>query len=352
MTAGVAAKCIAVVDVGGDDWTAGGHVARMMARSISGAASSDRSVLFVSRRVQPADTALTQLGIEVVDLGSSKVAQPQGFRGLGSSRSPVDRKLRRALSLPDAADPLAYLRGRNPDAVLPLMSAPLRPRLAGSVGWIADFQHRAMPEFFSAHERSVRDRTYANVASRCRVVVVSSNAMAKQFREIYPMYSSKLKVLPFPSRSRSQLWTTTPRQWLGSTTCRRRFVLVANQFWQHKNHGLVVDAIAQAASAGVAIPVVMTGLPADNRDPTNRYVSDLLAANRQGWFERAGHRARPSALRPSCRADALRGRGSSTVALRGLEYVCRGCKSAWGHRCCVPIFRCTASRPPSSAPLL
>jgi glycosyltransferase involved in cell wall biosynthesis len=54
------------------------------------------------------------------------------------------------------------------------------------------------------------------------------------------------------------------------------FVLVANQFWQHKNHGLVVDAIAQASSAGVVIPVVMTGLPADYRDPANRSVSNLL----------------------------------------------------------------------------
>jgi glycosyltransferase involved in cell wall biosynthesis len=277
MTAGAAARCIAVVDVGGADWTAGGHVSRMMARSISASAvSSDRSILFVSRRVQPGDADLTKLGIEVVDLGASSLPEERPFRGWAGSRSPADRKVRRALSLPDSADPLAYLRGRHPDAVLPLMSAPLRPRLAGSVGWIADFQHRAMPEFFSAAERSVRDRTYANVASRCRVVVVSSNAMAEQFRAIYPMFSPKLRVLPFPSALAFATLDDDPEAVARLYHVPSRYVLVANQFWQHKNHRLVVDAIAQAANAGVVIPVVMTGLPADNRDPTNRYVSELL----------------------------------------------------------------------------
>jgi glycosyltransferase involved in cell wall biosynthesis len=277
MTAGSAAKCIAVVDAGSDDWTAGGQVSRMMVRSISAsAASSGRSVLFVSRRVQPGDSALEQLGIEVVDLATSKATDMGGWRGWAGSRSATDRKVRRALSLPDASDPLAYLRGRKPDAVLPLMSAPLRPRFSGGVGWIADFQHRAMPEFFSAAERTVRDRTYASVASRCRVVLVSSNAMAEQFRAIYPMHAAKLRILPFPSALASSTLADDAGSVPGLYHLPSRFVLVANQFWQHKNHLLVVDAIAEAASAGVAIPVVMTGLPADNRDPTNRYVSELL----------------------------------------------------------------------------
>jgi glycosyltransferase involved in cell wall biosynthesis len=226
--------------------------------------------------VQPADAALTQLGIEIVDLGASKGPEAGVFRRWAGSRSATDRKVRRALSLPDTADPLAYLRRRNADAVLPMMSAPLRPRLAGSVGWIADFQHRTMPEFFSATERSARDRTYANVASRCRVVLVSSNAVAEQFRAIYPMHSSKLRVLPFPSALAFAALDNDAEAVVELYHLPPRFVLVANQFWQHKNHGLVVEAIAEASSAGVSIPVVMTGLPADNRDPTNRYVSDLL----------------------------------------------------------------------------
>jgi glycosyltransferase involved in cell wall biosynthesis len=277
MKAAGVARCIAVVDAGGDEWTAGGQVSRMIARSISAAAaSSDRSVVFVSRKAQPDDARLTKMGIEVVDLAASNSTASNRFRRWAGSRSVTDRKVRRALSLPDTADPLAYLRSRNPDAVLPLLSAPLRPRFAGSVGWIPDFQYRAMPEYFSAAERSVRDQNSARVAGRSRVVLVSSNAMAEQFRAIYPMHSAKLKVLPFPS---ALAFTTLDD---GAEEIARlyhlppRFVLVANQFWQHKNHGLVVDAIAEAASAGVAIPVVMTGLPADYRDPANRTVSTVL----------------------------------------------------------------------------
>jgi len=277
MKAAGQARCIAVVDAGGDEWTAGGQVSRMIARSISSsAASAGRSVLFVSRKAQPDDVGLTQLGIEVVDLASSNGTGSSRLRSWAGSRSPTDRKVRRALSLPDTSDPLAYLRGRNPDAVLPLLSAPLRPRFSGSVGWIPDFQYRAMPEFFSEAERSVRDQTSAKVATRSRVVLVSSNAMAEQFRAIYPMYSPKLKVLPFPSALAFATLDHDADAVARLYHLPSRFVLVANQFWQHKNHGLVVDAIAEVASAGVVIPVVMTGLPADYRDPANRSVSNVL----------------------------------------------------------------------------
>ena len=44
------------------------------------------------------------------------------------------------------------MRGIKLDAVLPMLSVPRRPRLPGTVGWITDFQHRAMPEFFSSQD--------------------------------------------------------------------------------------------------------------------------------------------------------------------------------------------------------
>src|SRR6185369_16760894 len=49
-------------------------------------------------------------------------------------------------------------------------------------------------------------------------------------------------------------------------------------FWAHKNHALVVQALALLKSAGVRVSVVMTGLPSDHRDPANRNFSALLQA--------------------------------------------------------------------------
>jgi glycosyltransferase involved in cell wall biosynthesis len=271
------ADVIAVVDAADEQWTAGGQVSRTMARSIMASpASAGRTLLFVSRRAQQSDDDLAHRGIEIVDLAARGDVSRTGSRRWAASSSDIDRKARRALSLPDSSDPLAYLRRRKPDAVLPLMSAPFRPRLAGSVGWIADFQHRAMPEFFSASEASLRDRTYERLAERCRVVLLSSDAMAQVFRSIYPANSHKARVLSFPSALTFVAEAADAGAVASLYNLPERYVLVANQFWQHKNHDIVVDAVAAARDAGVAIPVVMSGMPADYRDPANRTVSNLL----------------------------------------------------------------------------
>ena len=268
---------IAVVDAAAARWTAGGQVTRTMARSLVAAgATKDRSVVFVSASAQPGDEELSIGGIDVVNLGGALDDSAGGRGRWGSSQSAFERKVRRALSLPDGADPLAYLRGTKLDAVLPMLSVPPRPRLPGTVGWITDFQHRAMPEFFSPQECATRERSYARLVRRSAVVLLSSQAMAADFARYYPSHSHKARVLPFPS---PLAFSTVGRDATSAPLTYNlpaRYALVANQFWQHKNHELVVEAVARAKGAGVEIPVVMTGLPSDYRDSANRTVSRVL----------------------------------------------------------------------------
>ena len=55
-------------------------------------------------------------------------------------------------------------------------------------------------------------------------------------------------------------------------------LLYPSNFWRHKNHEIVVEAIARLRRKNVRIPVVMTGLPADYRDPANQVLSQTLQA--------------------------------------------------------------------------
>jgi glycosyltransferase involved in cell wall biosynthesis len=55
-----------------------------------------------------------------------------------------------------------------------------------------------------------------------------------------------------------------------------KFVLVCNQLWRHKNHRVVIEATALLKREGLQIPVVIVGLPLDNRDPSNSTVSEVL----------------------------------------------------------------------------
>jgi glycosyltransferase involved in cell wall biosynthesis len=53
-------------------------------------------------------------------------------------------------------------------------------------------------------------------------------------------------------------------------------MLVANQYWKHKNHEVVAEALGLLHSRGITIPTVITGLPLDYRDPQNGPTSALL----------------------------------------------------------------------------
>ena len=254
-------------------WTAGGTVARTMLRAmIVAGGTQERSLVFVTRDDNAA-RAFENTGVDVARLNDAHNAPNAKLR---SSHSDAGRKVRRALALPDTADPLAYVRHLNPAAVLPLLSVPPRPRLRGVIGWLPDFQHRALPMYFSDAERSVRDRSYRAVCRRARLVMLSSHAMENEFNKFYPQWSSKVRVLSFPSALTFADLEADPRGVIDRYSLPPRFALVANQFWAHKNHSIVVEALDRLKTAGLPIPLVMTGLPADYRDPSNAAVSRLL----------------------------------------------------------------------------
>jgi glycosyltransferase involved in cell wall biosynthesis len=245
----------------------------MLRAMIAAGGAKERSILFVTRD-DSAASVFENSGVEVAHLLDAPATPP--LARMRSSRSGAERRVRRALALPDAADPLAYVRHRNPEAVLPLLSVPPRPRLRGVVGWLPDFQHRALPMYFSDAERTVRERSYRAVCRRAKVVMLSSHAMATEFDEFYPHWRSKVRVLSFPSALTFADLDTDPREVIDRYSLPPKFALVANQFWKHKNHSTLVEALDQLKTTGPDIPLVMTGLPADYRDPSNETVSRLL----------------------------------------------------------------------------
>ena len=106
--------------------------------------------------------------------------------------------------------------------------------------------------------------------------MLSSQAMATEFDQYYPQWRSKVRVLPFPSALTFANLDNDPSGVVDRYRLPPKFALVANQFWQHKNHRVVVEALDRLHTDGLDIPLVMTGLPADYRDPSNETVSRLL----------------------------------------------------------------------------
>lgn len=198
-------------------------------------------------------------------------------------------------SLPAAEQPellaLPPVSGERPDWGLPLIDAlpadaaavfpnwGLRGRIAvPELHWIPDLQHRALPGNFGRLERRRRDLGYRRLARRARLVVVSSEAVRTAAAVAYRGAVEKLRVLHFRTVVTPDLLQADPTETLRRHELPDDFILIANQFWAHKNH-----ATAFAAVERLPLPLVCTGETFDHRRP--RYFEQLVESLRSRGVE-------------------------------------------------------------------
>jgi glycosyltransferase involved in cell wall biosynthesis len=145
------------------------------------------------------------------------------------------------------------------------------------VGYIYDCQHRHLPGYFSSEEIRNRDKTFSDILAFAPVTIVTSEDTKSDLHRYFGPFRSEVAALPFGSARAGP----DPR-WLGRVDDRvlrkyavtHPFFLCSNQFWLHKNHKVVFEAIALAKQEGRPIDVVFTGAMEDYRDPA--YITELL----------------------------------------------------------------------------
>jgi glycosyltransferase involved in cell wall biosynthesis len=137
-----------------------------------------------------------------------------------------------------------------------------------TIPWIPDFQHRHLAQFFEAKEVALRDRQTAFTCKHARLIVVSSFDVRRDLAEFDPGSVSKSRVLHFVSGFGAASSSAVS---LGDLQARFRFAEpyfhLPNQFWAHKNHALVIEALALAKARGRRILVLATGHTRDRRQP-------------------------------------------------------------------------------------
>lgn len=143
-----------------------------------------------------------------------------------------------------------------------------------STPWLPDFQHVRMPGFFSDAEIAARDRAYGRMAAGATTVIVSSEDARADLARFAPAAAAKTRVLRFVAGMvRSDDGRGLP--YLASRYgIAEDFFYLPNQFWKHKNHRLVIDALGLLATRGKAPLVVSTGKTEDRRNP--RHFGDLM----------------------------------------------------------------------------
>jgi len=185
---------------------------------------------------------------------------------------------------PSAAKPVsaafeAIVRDYQLDFVFPLPPTACGNGVNGA-GWIPDLQHCYLPELFDSTEIKSRDEMFGKL-SEAGIVVFSSETCLSEFLGLYPAPAAKLRVWSFCSNPGNDLISTSPLKAVEKYCLPEQFFLVANQFWKHKDHAVVVEALSRLKREGLSVPVVFTGALRDYRG--SGHVDDFLQA-----IQRAG----------------------------------------------------------------
>jgi glycosyltransferase involved in cell wall biosynthesis len=137
-----------------------------------------------------------------------------------------------------------------------------------SLAWIPDFQHLHLPHLFSPAERTTRDRAFRRMCADATRIILSSHVAEQHLVEFCPEAAGKARVLQFADCTAA---SSSPPDDLSLRERYRipsaKYFVLPNQFWVHKNHRVVIRALAELRARGVDAIVVATGRTEDSREP-------------------------------------------------------------------------------------
>ncbi len=258
---------VAVADLGKAGWTAGEHYLRNLLTALGAVASQEGVQTLLLRPPGREGDSLAGLAGEVRELPlaepvpagpAARLRAALAARGVLPPPSPLRRELRAA-----RVDCLFAAREFGPRLGVPL------------VAWIPDFQHRCLPEMFTPEELRRRDEVFRRILERAQRVLLSSRAAQGDLEDFAPELAGKARVVPFVAHLPPEARRADPREVCRRYRLPRRFFFLPNQFWAHKNHRLVLEALEILAARGRRVTVVCTGNTTDTRNP--HYFGRLLA---------------------------------------------------------------------------
>ncbi len=217
-------------------------------------------VLYVGRgydRSELADFPAVELRTEaMLDRGTTAWAERTAWRAGAACDRPLGRLLER-------------------DGVAAMSHSGHLGRFTGvrSVAWVPDLQHRRLPHLFGRAMWYWRDAKYRAMAHFADHLLTGSLAGEQDLLDLWPRARGKTSVLRFvvtPPPPESLPDAEELRSMYGLP---ERFLYLPNQFWVHKNHALVIEALRRLRGSGVC--VVATGVPFDRRYP--KHFDELMA---------------------------------------------------------------------------
>ncbi|MBU1145308.1 MAG: glycosyltransferase family 4 protein [Firmicutes bacterium] len=152
------------------------------------------------------------------------------------------------------------------DVIYPVYSTLTKKFPVPWIAWVPDLQHKFYSQYFTAKQIKEREKNYKSLANDASKIIFSSYDALNTFHKYYSFNKSKLFVLQFRSIIDTEYQNHNFRTNLGKYNLPGNYFCVSNQWWAHKNHIVVLNAIILLLKAGTNINVVFTGKTFDHRN--------------------------------------------------------------------------------------
>jgi glycosyltransferase involved in cell wall biosynthesis len=180
-----------------------------------------------------------------------------------STLTKVDGAFSKKLKYLSLITPSFLKKKKDFDLIFPY---PINSCSTNTACWIPDFQDKRLPEFFSGDEISTREKQHRSYFENHPHIVFSSEAAKSDFEHYYPEAYVEKHVLHFSVFEDKQHYLNE-QEVLNKHEIKEAYFYCPNQFWIHKNHRLVIDAVYYLKSKGINVFVCFSGKEHDHRAP-------------------------------------------------------------------------------------
>lgn len=155
------------------------------------------------------------------------------------------------------------------DAVFP-SSEPLgRDFPVPWVGYIWDFQHKYLPQYFTDQEIKRRDSDFMEMSLSAPSIIVGSEDVKNDIRKYFRAGAARTVVLPFSHEPIEKPSRHSFKELAKKYHLPKRYLMVSNQFWVHKDHLTAIRGLAKlhVDSKYRDVQLVCTGKLHEPRQP-------------------------------------------------------------------------------------
>ncbi len=142
--------------------------------------------------------------------------------------------------------------------------------IENQIFWIPDFQCLHLPEYFESEDIVFRKKSYQEILSNARKLVLSSESVFNDLKRFYPN-----RKYPIIGVLRFAVFNEIKIKQLESMEFDKPYFICPNQFWAHKNQELILKALQYIGQEDLPFYVVFTGKMFDSRK--NNHFKDVIA---------------------------------------------------------------------------